>query len=211
MRQSIIPGRTIFHAGDTVTFRLEGIEPGRAGKAVVRTNLGRAHVRRNEIVEFAEHNRPPAGLDWHDVELQQNPDGSRSAVLPLTQMGVFEAKCCFIPDGGAPIEWAEGENFRLKVESAAALTANTIYCAFVRQFGANAARESAGSRTGNSAVPASLEKSILGRTGALIIGVCACGSMQLKGMSGTSQKALAAFPIFSGTGCPAVLSPMVMP
>ena len=141
MRQSIKPVRILFHAGDTVTFRLEGIAPGRAGKAVVRTNLGRAEVRRRELVDFAEHNRPPVGLDWHDIELHPAPDGSRSITLPLTQMGVFEAKCCFIPDGGAPIEWAEGGNFRFKVESAAALTANTIYCAFVRQFGANLARE----------------------------------------------------------------------
>ena len=144
MRQSIIPVRTIFHAGDTVTFRLEGIAPGRTGRAVVRSNLGRAEIRRREIVDFDEHNRPPAGLDWHDVELQCNPDGSRSVTLPLTQMGVFEAKCCFIPDGGAPIEWAEGDNFRIKVESAAALTANTIYCAFVRQFGENLTSEYAG-------------------------------------------------------------------
>lgn len=141
MRQSIIPARNIFYAGETVTFHLEGVAPERKGKAVVRTNLGRAHIRRSEIVEFAEHGRPPAGLDWHDVELQENPDGSRSLELPLTQMGIFEVKCCFIPDDGAPIEWAEGENFRLKVESAAALTANTVYCAFVRQFGANLERE----------------------------------------------------------------------
>ena len=120
MRQSIKPVRILFHAGDTVTFRLEGIAPGRAGKAVVRTNLGRAEVRRRELVDFAEHNRPPVGLDWHDIELHPAPDGSRSITLPLTQMGVFEAKCCFIPDGGAPIEWAEeglhgGHPFFLKV------------------------------------------------------------------------------------------------
>ena len=78
MRQSIIPARNIFYAGETVTFHLEGVAPERKGKAVVRTNLGRAHIRRSESVELAEHGRPPAGLDWHDVELQENPDGSRS-------------------------------------------------------------------------------------------------------------------------------------
>lgn len=39
MQQSIRPARTIFHTGDTVTLRLDGIPADRAGTAVVRTNI----------------------------------------------------------------------------------------------------------------------------------------------------------------------------
>lgn len=141
MYQTITPPRTIFHCGDTVTFRLEGVE-NLPGRAVVRTNLGRAAVHRAELVELNERQQPPAGLDWHDLELRFRGGGVWELTLPLLEIGVFEAKCCFIPNDHSPIRWPDGDNFRIKVESAAAVAANTIYSAFVRQFGTNLKRPS---------------------------------------------------------------------
>ena len=135
MKQSIIPDKSIFHAGAVVTFRLEGL-PEIPGKAVLRTNLGRAEQHRTEIIQHTQHNKPILNLDWHDIELEQK--GSCAEItLPLVEVGVFEAKCCFIPDAPSPLLWPDGGNIRLKVESADSVAGNTIYSAFVRQFGAN--------------------------------------------------------------------------
>ena len=133
-RQKITGGRKIFFAGECVTFELSGI-PGISGKGVLRTNIGNAAITRKEICESAFDGKPAPGLDWHDFEMDFNGNGCFSLTLPLLEVGVFEAKCCFIPDDGAPIIWAQGANFEIKVESSAASAGNTIYCAFVRQFG----------------------------------------------------------------------------
>ncbi len=142
LQQNIRPERIIFHCGDTVTFLLAHTG-GRPGRAVVRSNIGRAAVRRQELIRFAEKNHRPDGLDWIDREmLPDGPDGYR-LTLPLAEVGIFEAKCFFYPDNGSSLEWAAGDNFRLKVESAASVCANTIYSAFVRQFGPNRDKASA--------------------------------------------------------------------
>ena len=150
MRQVMVPDRVIFHAGDLVTFQLEEVGP-RRGRAVLRTNLGRAAVRRAELIGHTESGRAVAGLDWHDLELHADGNGRYSLTLPLTEVGVFEAKCCFVPEGGGRIEWPESPNFRLKVGSASSVAGNTIYAAFVRQFGNNCQRSAA------EAIPESVE------------------------------------------------------
>ena len=137
MRQEIFPARRIFFAGDKVTFTLHGLDPARSGRAIVRTNLGRCAVRRAEITSATEKNHSIPGLDWGDIELVKSGE-SASITLGLPEVGIFEAKCLFIPDDGGPIVWAEGENFFLKVESPASVCGNSMYSAFVRQFGATA-------------------------------------------------------------------------
>lgn len=139
-KQIITPDRTLFFAGETVEFTLympsADIPPGRA---VVRTNIGRAAVRRREIIDFYEKHKVPSGNDWHDIAMTEQPDapGVFKARLPLAEVGVFEAKCCFIPDNGEAVIWPAGENFRIKTAPAANASGNGIYCAFVRQFGDN--------------------------------------------------------------------------
>ena len=133
-RQKIAGGRKIFFAGECVTFELSGI-PGVAGKGILRTNIGSASVTRREICESAADGKAAPGLDWHDYEMNFIGNGCFSLTLALLEVGCFEAKCCFIPDDGAPIIWAQGANFEIKVESSAAAAGNTVYCAFVRQFG----------------------------------------------------------------------------
>ena len=93
MKQSIRPERAIFYAGDTVTFILCGLK-GRAGRAVLRTTIGRAAVRRRELIEFNEKGSALLGMEWHDIEMDAAGDGGFSLTLPLVEVGVFEAKCC---------------------------------------------------------------------------------------------------------------------
>ena len=135
MRQSLCPDRTVFFAGESIVFRLENTPASVPGRAVVRTNLGRASVRRGEIIAHTENGTPVAEMDWHDVPMKHEKDGLWEIRLPLTEVGAFEAKCCFIPGDGSRIRWPQGENFRFKVEPAATACANSIYSAFVRQFG----------------------------------------------------------------------------
>ena len=134
MKQFIFPDRRIFFAGEKVIFTLCDIAPGIRGKAVLRTNLGRGAVKREEIISQTENKVPAAGLDWWDIELKRTGD-SAEITLGLPEVGVFEGKCCFIPDDGSPIIWAEGGNFFIKVEDPASVCCNSIYSAFVRQFG----------------------------------------------------------------------------
>ena len=135
MRQSLCPDRTVFFAGENVVFRLENAPASVSGRAAVRTNLGRAFVHRDEIIAHTENGAPVPEMDWHDVPMLRKKDTVWEICLPLTEVGVFEAKCCFIPDDGSRIRWPQGENFRFKVEPAGTACANSIYSAFVRQFG----------------------------------------------------------------------------
>ncbi len=150
MKQTLTPGKRIFFAGDRITVKLEGIDPAKSGKAVLRTTLGREAVHRREIICETENNQPAAGLDWTDIELLRN-GSTASITLGLPEVGIFEAKCCFIPDDDSPVQWADGENFFIKVEPAASLCGNSIYSAFIRQFGKDMCKA-------HSTLPESAEK-----------------------------------------------------
>ena len=134
IKQNKSPDRKIFFAGETVTFYMSAAPARRKGRAVLRTNIGQSAIQRQEMIEKSEFNRTPRGGDWHDLEMDKSAAGFQ-ITLPLAEPGIFEAKCCFIPDDGSSIIWATGDNFKLKVHPANSVTANGIYCAFVRQFG----------------------------------------------------------------------------
>jgi len=57
--------------------------------------------------------------------------------VALIEAGHFECKCSFVPDDGGEPTWAEGRNVHVNVEPPSYCCSNSIYCAFVRQFGAN--------------------------------------------------------------------------
>ncbi len=131
-----LPGS--FHlkwAGDLfeVTLRLDAA---RRGRAVFRTNLGMAPIRRQEIIGCTETREPVLARDWHDVAMREIEPGVFAVRIPLTQVGVFSGKACFFAHGSNVPEWPEGDNIRIKVEPAHTACANTMYTAFVRQFGA---------------------------------------------------------------------------
>ncbi len=133
--QSLAPQRSIFFAGETVKFTLSGLPGDTAGKAVVRTNIGRAALRRAELIDRTEKKRTPRNADWHDVEMHFNEtENCYSLTLPLSEVGTFEAKCCFIPQDGSLPLWPGTANFKIKVEPSFNAAGNTIYCAFVRQW-----------------------------------------------------------------------------
>ena len=136
MRQNIHPDRHLFFVGDTIEFNLSVDSPCRGGKALLRTNLGSVNRRRDELIDRTEKGRAVASLDWHDFPMTSAGNGIYRLTLPLTEVGVFEAKCCYAPGGGAPMQWPAGDNLRFKVSPAPSVAGNGIYCAFVRQFGA---------------------------------------------------------------------------
>jgi predicted glycogen debranching enzyme len=121
-------------AGDLfeVTLRLDAP---RAGRAAFRTNLGLAHIRRREIIACTDSGEPVLARDWHDVPMRATAPGVFSVRIPLTQVGIFAGKACFFAHGSHVPEWPEGDNLRIKVEPAHTACANTMYSAFVRQFG----------------------------------------------------------------------------
>ena len=124
LQQSITPRREIFYAGDSITIELVNLPPV-SGRAVFRSNLPGRKQRLREIIRHHDEGRQFQDLDWHDIELP-GEGRKRSITLSLTEIGIFEGKCCFIPDDGSPIIWCQGENFRFKVLAASAIGGNTI-------------------------------------------------------------------------------------
>lgn len=131
------PGtRLLRFRGDTQRFVLELNSPTRSS-AWVRTNLGHANTQRGEIIDEVHHQTPPLGHDWYDIPMVRVDERRFEAVLPLTQVGHFEAKCFLRGEGEAGPLWAPGENTVVNVRSVDTSCANIIYNAFVRQFGPN--------------------------------------------------------------------------
>ena len=136
MKQQILPETRIFCKGDCVVFRLSK-NSNDSGSAFLRTNLGRARVKRQEVIDFTEKGKAKLDRDWHDLPMYKKGNNCWEIRLPLVEVGCFEAKCWFLCSSGKEQIWPEGENFRLKVEPCRNLCANTIYTAFPRQFGNN--------------------------------------------------------------------------
>ncbi|MEE9369263.1 MAG: amylo-alpha-1,6-glucosidase, partial [Pontiella sp.] len=135
LKQHPAPGNhTIHFRGGTVTFTLEN-HTGTTGKAWLRTNIGHAHVRHTEIIEHAEQGLPPLSRDWHDYPMEPMDQNKFTLTLPLLGVGRYEAKAYFIEAGTDRIQWPEGGNSVMKVEPAETCASNTMYTAFVRQFG----------------------------------------------------------------------------
>ena len=120
--------------GDTLTVTLKLDRP-RKGRAAFRTNLGRASVRRREIIEETEKGITSLAKAWTDIPLKEIEPGLFRADIPLDEVGIFSGKACFFPEGSRVPEWPEGRNTHIKVESAETRKNNSIYCVFPRQFG----------------------------------------------------------------------------
>lgn len=133
------PGkRMLLFCGDVIRVSMRTDEPV-PGRAFIRTNIGQASVQRKEIIEAIETGRTKQGQDWHDIPMINEGNGQYSITLALVEVGHFEGKCFFVPENsgiGDPI-WPEGDNFHVNCEPAEYCCANSIYCAFVRQFGPN--------------------------------------------------------------------------
>jgi len=122
--------------GDTITFTLR-CPSGCEGAAFLRTNIGWAAVRRQEVVSLVEEQAPVLDRDWHDVPMRQVGPSQWELSLGLCEVGRFEAKPYLLPGPGQQPVWDHGDNVVIKVEPAETVCANSVYSAFVRQFGPN--------------------------------------------------------------------------
>lgn len=137
LRQEPAPGRRLLMTrGDTITFALSLASPA-AGKAWIRTNIGHGEIQRREIVRKVEYGEAPLAKDWFDRPMTQVDAGRFRITLPLIEVGHFEAKCFFLPEGQNIPTWPAGGNTVVNVEPADTCAGNIIYNAFVRQFGPN--------------------------------------------------------------------------
>ncbi len=144
LTQNPQPGTHIMkYRGDTLTINFEVPLQLKNPKAYFHTNIGFASLRREEIIENVEDNTPISSEDWHDMPMQvdSSTPGKFILRLALNEVGHFEGKACVIEEGSSMPIWVEGEHIHVNVESAMYCCANSIYCAFIRQYGHNKNRQ----------------------------------------------------------------------
>ena len=122
-------------AGDLLDVTVQLPVP-RPGRAAFRTNIGFASIHRKEIIALTETGTTPLARDWHDIPMQEQAPGHFTVRIPLTEVGIFSGKACFFEANNDHPQWPAGDNLTIKVEPAFTACANTMYTAFVRQFGA---------------------------------------------------------------------------
>jgi len=128
--------RLVRFVGDKIRFVLrdENQVAGKGWQARLRTNLGRAAARRREIISAHAGGAGADGASWRDVPMQKTADGWELE-LPLAEVGYFKAKA-YLLDANNWQHWPEGSDFGVSVHPNFSRSANTIYCAFTRLFGA---------------------------------------------------------------------------
>ncbi len=131
--------------GDRVRFTLgdgwqnQSSASAKHAQGLLRTNLGRGAARRREIIDAHAGGPAHAGASWHDVPMQKNGD-VWEIELPLAEVGFFKAKPYLLDPKGWQ-HWPEGSDVGISVHPNFCRTANTIYCAFTRLFGATRTAE----------------------------------------------------------------------
>ena len=126
--------RLVRFVGDRIRFTLHDGSGRNGWRALLRTNLGRAAALRREIIAAHAGGPGHAGESWRDVPMQQNGDAWQIE-LPLAETGFFKAKAYLLDPKGWQ-HWPAGPDVGISVHPNFARTANTIYCAFTRLFGA---------------------------------------------------------------------------
>jgi starch synthase (maltosyl-transferring) len=135
--------RLLRFVGDKIRFTLHDGLSRRGGtptdapknlRALLRTNLGRADARRREIISAHAGGAKFAGESWRDLPMQKNGD-VWEIELPLAEAGFFKAKA-YLLDEKKWQHWPDGADIGISVHPNFTRTANTIYCAFTRLFGA---------------------------------------------------------------------------
>ncbi|MBO4303346.1 MAG: glycogen debranching enzyme N-terminal domain-containing protein [Lentisphaeria bacterium] len=123
------------YCGDILEFRLES-DSLLKGTFFLRTNLGNFSTMLRERIRKIEEEKDPDGCDWTNIEMEKLDEYTGKIRILLDEPGHFEAKCFFLTEEGQAV-WAEGNNVHINVEPSVTCCANSIYCAFVRQFGRN--------------------------------------------------------------------------
>lgn len=91
-------------------------------------------MRRQEIIRSHAMGAAFADESWRDVPMQKNGD-AWEIEFPLAETGYFRAKP-YLLDSNRWQHWPDGPDAGISVHPNFARTANTIYCAFTRLFGA---------------------------------------------------------------------------
>ena len=130
------PGdKVVRFVGDSIRFELKDRD-GRKAKgwrALLRTNLGRGDLLREEIVRAHTAGLQLGGASWRDLPMREEQDGW-SLELPLTEPGYFKAKA-YLADERGWQHWPPGPDVGISIHPDSYRTGNTIYCAFARMFG----------------------------------------------------------------------------
>ncbi len=128
--------RLVRFVGDNILFQLRAGNDLAATKkwsARLRTNLGRAAARRQEIISAHAGQAVVANSSWRDVPMLPTTDGWQIE-LPLAEVGYFKAKAYLLDEDNWQ-HWPDGSDVGISVHPNFTRTANTIYCAFTRLFG----------------------------------------------------------------------------
>jgi starch synthase (maltosyl-transferring) len=132
------PGdRHVRFVGDLIRFTLRdrnGSRPAKGWRALLRTNLGRAHQLRHEILEAHTQGLAVAGSSWRDLPMMEIEEGW-SLEMPLVEVGYFKAKAYLVDPRGWQ-HWPDGPDVGVSIHPDCYRTANILYCAFPRMFGA---------------------------------------------------------------------------
>ena len=128
--------RLLRFVGDKVLFtlRADSLVVPEKWSARLRTNVGRAAARRREIIAAHAGCAVVANSSWRDVPMQRTAAGWQIE-LPATEVGYFKAKAYLLDEKNWQ-HWPDGADVGISVHPDFARTANTIYCAFTRLFGA---------------------------------------------------------------------------
>ncbi|MGH7952264.1 MAG: amylo-alpha-1,6-glucosidase, partial [Limisphaerales bacterium] len=131
------PGeRLLRFVGDKIHFTLRGVAHQQRingnSHAFLRTNLGHAAARRQEIISAHAGGAAFAGESWRDLPMQKNGE-VWEIEFPLAEVGYFKAKP-YLLDEKKWQHWPDGSDVGISVHPNFARTANTIYCAFTRLF-----------------------------------------------------------------------------
>ena len=133
--QSPPPGsRCLALCGQRVRFELK-VDAGNELRAFLRTTVGRAAQRREEVIQEVEQGLARQGAEWHDVPMKAAGDGLFTLELPLDEVGVFESRAfVLVGDSEVPV-WPEMQgNAVIKAEPAWTARSCGVYGAFVRLF-----------------------------------------------------------------------------
>ena len=128
--------------GDIYTIKAS-VDPGFQGKIFVRSNINQGEIRRQDIINEVELDQPNLDRGWYDTPLNKISDTEYEIHIPLLQVGHFSYKCFAELDDGNQI-WSHGDNNFINIEPSEYRSDNSVYCAFVRQFGKNKALATAG-------------------------------------------------------------------
>jgi predicted glycogen debranching enzyme len=136
------PGSKLLRfAGDILTLSVH-VDESFAGKAFVRNNINQSTVRMADIIAEVEKGKPNLDRGWHDVEMPRLSPTLFEIKIPLLKIGHFGYKPYL--QIAEELVWPESVDSEVNVEPPAYRTNNTVYCAFVRQFGENKYKRSAG-------------------------------------------------------------------